>query len=78
MARGLPRGSRGGSRLGRAGHAGRRAWPLVMMAWERWQSLPEADKERYRRMARDYAARGRRAVQQASRKRRPGTRRVEP
>ena len=37
------------NRLGRAGSAGRRAWPLLLMAWERWQALPEADKERYRR-----------------------------
>jgi hypothetical protein len=45
------------------------------MAWERWQALPEADKERYRRMAREYAARGRRAVAQARSKRRGPTRR---
>jgi len=31
------------------------------MAWERWQSLPEADKQRYKHQARDYAERGRRA-----------------
>jgi hypothetical protein len=29
------------------------------MAWERWQALPEKDKERYRRRAREYADRGR-------------------
>ncbi len=46
----------------RARHVGRRAWPVIMMAWERWQALPEADKERYRRMAREYAGRGREAV----------------
>ncbi|MDQ4048738.1 MAG: hypothetical protein M3131_05050 [Actinomycetota bacterium] len=45
---------------------------MIMMAWQRWQALPEADKERYRRMAREYAARGRRAVEQARRSR-PGS-----
>ena len=69
MARQLP-GTGRASRLGRAGQAGRRAWPVVLMAWERWQALPEADKERYRRMAREYAQRGRSAVEQARSKRR--------
>jgi hypothetical protein len=40
------------------------------MAWERWQALPEQDKERYRRQAREYADRGRRTL----RARRPGGR----
>ena len=76
MARQLPGGARGGSRLARARYASRRAWPVIMMAWERWQALPEEDKERYRRMARDYAGRGRRAVQETrSKKRRASTRR---
>jgi hypothetical protein len=69
MARQIPTGLGGRSRMSRARHAGRRAWPLILMAWERWQALPEADKERYRRMAREYAGRGRRAVE-ARRKRR--------
>jgi hypothetical protein len=30
-----------------------------MMAWERWQSLSDEDKERYKRRAREYADRGR-------------------
>jgi hypothetical protein len=47
--------------------AGRRAWPVLLMAWERWQALPEEDKERYRRQAREYVERGR-AV---ARRRRP-------
>ena len=51
---------RGGLR--RAVVAGRRAWPLLLAAWERWQALPEEDKERYRRQARGYADRGRRAM----------------
>ena len=44
------------------------------MAWERWQALPDEDKERYRRQAREYAERGRKAVIQA-RRRGPGRRR---
>ncbi len=56
MAR-LPRG-----RAQRAAAAGRRAWPLLLAAWERWQALPEEDKQRYRRQARGYADRGRRAI----------------
>ena len=70
MARQLPGGMGGRSRVDRARHAGRRAWPLILMAWERWQALPEADKERYRRMAREYAARGREAAARARSKRR--------
>ena len=37
----------------------RRAWPYVLMAWERWQSLSPEDKERYKKQARGYAERGR-------------------
>jgi len=58
MARGPGRGG-----LSRATSAGRRAWPVLLMAWERWQSLPEADKERYRRQAREYVQRGRTLAQ---------------
>jgi hypothetical protein len=32
------------------------------MAWERWQSLSPDEKERYKRHARDYADRGRKAL----------------
>jgi hypothetical protein len=52
----------------------RRLWPYVLMAWERWQQLPEEDKERYKRQARDYAERGRKALDER-RKRRPHKRR---
>ena len=31
---------------------------LVLMAWERWQSLAPEEKERYKKQARDYAQRG--------------------
>jgi hypothetical protein len=67
MARGqAPGGS--GKRLRRGGSAAKRAWPVVMMAWERWQALPEQDKERYRRRAREYAQRGRRALDERRRR----------
>jgi hypothetical protein len=56
----MARPPRGSAR--RAVAAGRRAWPLLLAAWERWQALPEEDKERYRRQARGYADRGRRVV----------------
>jgi glycogen debranching enzyme len=41
----------------------RRLWPYMLMAWERWQALSPEDKERYKRQARDYAERGRKAVE---------------
>ncbi len=71
----MPRGAgRSGdrSRLARASHAGRRAWPLILMAWERWQALSDEEKERYRRQAREYAERGRKVIDDA-RKRRSGS-----
>jgi TRAP-type C4-dicarboxylate transport system substrate-binding protein len=46
----------------------RRAWPLVLMAWERWQKLPDHEKEKYKRQAREYAQRGRKAIEQRRRK----------
>lgn len=68
------------SRLGRVAAGGRRAAPVIMAAWERWQALPEEDKERYRRRAREYAQRARRAVEAAQRRRKPlaGARRRRP
>jgi hypothetical protein len=48
----------------------RRAWPYLLMAWERWQSLSPDEKDRYKEQARGYAERGKRALE-ASRKRRP-------
>ena len=48
----------------------RRAWPYVLMAWERWQSLSPEEKERYKKRARDYAQRGRKTLD-AQRRRRP-------
>jgi len=32
------------------------------MAWERWQSLSPQEKEQYKRRAREYADRGKRAL----------------
>ena len=40
----------------------RRMWPVVMMAWERWQSLSPEQQERYKRQAREYAQRGKDAA----------------
>ena len=50
----------------------RRAWPYVLMAWERWQALSPEEKERYKRRARDYGDRGRKALEK--RRRGPGRR----
>jgi len=47
----------------------RRAWPLMLMAWERWQKLPDHEKERYKRQARQYAQRGRKLIDDRRRKR---------
>ena len=48
----------------------RRMWPYVLMAWERWQSLSPEERERYRKQAREYAERGRKALE-AQRRGRP-------
>jgi hypothetical protein len=58
------------SRMQRATRVTRRAWPLLMMAWERWQRLEPEQKERYLRQARGYADRGRKLVEDRRRKRR--------
>ena len=65
MARGGPRGAA----LQRATRTARRAWPYVMLAWERWQALPADEKERYKRRAREYADRGRKALDARRRRR---------
>jgi hypothetical protein len=49
----------------------RRAWPYLLMAWERWQSLSPEDKERYKKQARAYAERGRKALDEQRRRRPP-------
>ena len=58
------------SRIQRATRVTRRAWPLLLMAWERWQKLEPEQKERYLRQARGYAQRGRKLVDDRRRKRR--------
>jgi hypothetical protein len=40
----------------------RRAWPLLLEAKRRWDRLTPQQQERYRRMASDYARRGRDAL----------------
>ena len=66
----LPRRTGAQSSFSRATSAGRRAWPIILMAWERWQSLSEEEKERYRARAREAGAKGRAAFEQARKKRR--------
>ena len=58
-------------RVARTSHGVRRAWPFVLMAWERWQSLSPQEKERYKRQARDYAGRGKRILESQRRGRPP-------
>jgi hypothetical protein len=43
------------SRAMRVRETARRVWPLALEAWRRWDRLPPHEKERYRRMASDYA-----------------------
>ncbi len=54
--------SQGPGRGARAVHAARRLWPVVLMAYRRWQSLSPEQKERYARQAREYTDRGRKAL----------------
>jgi hypothetical protein len=63
------KGRRSGGRAASAAHGARRAWPYVLMAWERWQALSPEQKERYKRRALEYAARGRKALEQRRRRR---------
>jgi hypothetical protein len=57
------------SRIQRVTRTGRKLWPLMLMAWERWQKLPQHEKDRYLRQAREYADKSRKALQE--RRRRP-------
>ena len=43
------------TRMVRARQTARRVWPLALEAWRRWERLPPHEKERYRKMASDYA-----------------------
>jgi hypothetical protein len=56
--------SSGGGRAAKAAHNARRLWPFVLMAWERWQALSPEERERYKRRAREYTERSRRAIEQ--------------
>jgi hypothetical protein len=60
-------------RTTRAVRGARRAWPYVLMAWERWQALPPDKKEGYKRRARGYAERGRKLIDERRRRGGPGT-----
>ncbi len=60
-----------GSRIRSGVRGARRVWPYVMMAWERWQRLSPDEKERYKRQAKGYADRGRKAVEQRRKRRKP-------
>ena len=64
MARALPPG-----RGNRAVHAARRLAPIAAEAYRRWQNLTPEQRERYMRMAREYAERGRHAYRQNQRRR---------
>jgi hypothetical protein len=47
----------------------RRLWPVMLMAWERWQALSPDEKERYKSRARNYAQRGKHAVEKRRKRR---------
>lgn len=49
----------------RAARAARRLAPLALEAYRRWDNLSPEEKERYRQRAREYADRGRHAIDQA-------------
>ena len=66
----IPRKTGAQSGFARASSAGRRAWPLILMAWERWQALSPEEKERYRQRAREATAKGRDAFDRARKRRR--------
>ena len=57
--RALPRGAATQSRFTRVRNVARRAWPVALEAWRRWDQLPPQRKEHYKRQAADYARRGR-------------------
>ena len=48
------------AQLERAARGARRAWPFLMMAYERWQKHTQQQKERYIKQARRAAERARR------------------
>jgi hypothetical protein len=60
-------GAAGGSRKQVVVRTAKRAWPVLLEAYRRWDQLSPAQKERYRQMAAQYAQRGRETL----RRRRP-------
>ncbi len=46
----------------------RRAYPIVLAAYERWQALSDEEKERYKARARAAGERGRRMIEQRRRR----------
>jgi hypothetical protein len=54
----------GPGRAARAARGVRKAWPFVLMAWERWQALSPEEKERYKSRAKEYAERGRKTFKE--------------
>lgn len=67
MARQIPPPRAG--RAGKAVHMVRRVTPIALEAYRRWQNLTPEQKERYAKMAREYAGRGRKAYDQRQRRR---------
>jgi hypothetical protein len=45
----------------------RRAYPIILAAYERWQSLSDEEKERYKAHVRTASERGRRMIEQRRR-----------
>jgi hypothetical protein len=40
----------------RAYRTARRAWPLVLAGWRRWEQLSDKEKEQYKQQARRYVS----------------------
>ena len=59
------------SRIATARRVAQRAWPVALEAWRRWDNLTPQQKERYRKMAAEYAQRGRKVIVSRSERRRP-------
>jgi hypothetical protein len=61
MARRSPGGGGRGAAISAhpAVRAAKRAWPVLIAAYRRWDQLTPAQQERYRRMASEYTRRGR-------------------
>jgi RNase P subunit RPR2 len=57
-----------------ARRAARRLWPLALAAYRQWQQLTPEQKERYRKLAREYAQRGRTALERRRGRGGPGRR----